>query len=130
MKRLPFFKNPVLQISYPMWRGRLILIFFGLCFFALAARAIYLQGITTEFLQQQGEKRYEQTLTLHASRGKILDRHGVVLAASIPANAIAFQPKQHRGASAAKMQSLADLLEIPVAELKKKAQKLKTLFLN
>jgi len=95
MRRMPFFKNPVLHMSYPMWRGRLLLVLFGLGFLVLAARAIYLQGITTEFLQQQGEKRYEHTLTLHASRGKILDRHGVVLAASIPANAIAFQPRQH-----------------------------------
>lgn len=120
MKRLPFFKNPVLQVSYPMWRGRLLLIVFGLAFIVLAMRAIYLQGITTEFLQQQGEKRYEHTLTLHASRGKILDRNGVVLAASIPANAIAFQPKQYREVSAARLKSLADLLETPVAELKQK----------
>lgn len=120
MKRMPFFKNPVLQISYPMWRGRLLLIIFGVAFLTLAGRAIYLQGITTEFLQQQGEKRYEHTLTLHASRGKILDRHGVVLAASIPANAIAFQPRQHRETSAAKMQSLAELLEVPVADLRKR----------
>ncbi len=120
MKRMPFFKNPVLQMSYPMWRGRLLLILFGLGFLVLAGRAIYLQGITTEFLQQQGEKRYEHTLTLHASRGKILDRHDVVLAASIPANAIAFQPRQHRETSVAKMQSLADLLEMPLAELRKR----------
>lgn len=120
MKRMPFFKNPVLQISYPMWRGRLLLILFGVGFLTLAVRAIYLQGITTEFLQQQGEKRYEHTIPLHASRGKILDRHGVVLAASIPANAIAFQPRQHRETSAAKMQSLADLLEVPVADLRKR----------
>ena len=120
MKRMPFFKNPVLQISYPMWRGRLLLILFGVGFLTLAGRAIYVQGITTEFLQQQGEKRYEHTIPLHASRGKILDRHGVVLAASIPANAIAFQPRQHRETSAAKMQSLADLLEVPVADLRKR----------
>ncbi len=68
MKRMPFFKNPVLQMSYPLWRGRLLLIFFGVGFLVLAGRAIYLQGITTEFLQQQGEKRYEHTQTLHASR--------------------------------------------------------------
>lgn len=122
MKRLPFFKNPVLQVSYPMWRGRLLLIVFGVAFLALAIRAIYLQGITTEFLQQQGEKRYEHTLTLHASRGKILDRNGVVLAASIPANAIAFQPKQYREVSVARLKSLADLLEIPVADLKQKIE--------
>lgn len=120
MKRLPFFKNPVLQVSYPMWRGRLLLLVFGVAFLVLAARAIYLQGITTEFLQQQGEKRYEHTLTLHASRGKILDRNGVVLAASVPANAIAFQPRQYREVSVARLQSLADLLGMSVGDLKQK----------
>ncbi len=120
MKRLSFFKNPVLQVSYPMWRGRLLLIAFGIAFLALAARAIYLQGITTEFLQQQGEKRYEHTLTLHASRGKILDRNGVVLAASIPANAIAFQPRQYREVPTAQLQSLAELLGTSVTDLKQK----------
>lgn len=120
MKRMPFFKNPVLQISYPMWRGRLLLVLFALGFVVLAGRAIYLQGISHDFLQQQGEKRYEHTLTLHASRGKILDRHGVVLAASIPANAIAFQPRQHRATPDAKIKNLAELLEMPLAELKKR----------
>ena len=120
MKRLPFFKNPVLQVSYPMWRGRLLLLVFGVAFLVLAARAIYLQGITTEFLQQQGEKRYEHTLTLHASRGKILDRNGVVLAASVPANAIAFQPRQYREVSVARLQNLADLLGMSVGDLKQK----------
>jgi cell division protein FtsI (penicillin-binding protein 3) len=118
MKHMPFFSNPMLKATYPIWRGRLVLSLIGIAFLALIGRAIYLQGFTTEFLQQQGEKRYEHTLTLHASRGKILDRHDVVLAASIPANAIAFQPRQHRKTSVAKMQSLADLLEMPLDELR------------
>jgi cell division protein FtsI (penicillin-binding protein 3) len=122
MKQMPFFKNPVLQTSYPLWRGKLLLIIFGISLLVLAGRAIYLQGITTEFLQQQGEKRYEHTLTLHASRGKILDRNNVVLAASIPANAIAFQPRQYRRVDEARLQSLADFLEMPLVELKKKIE--------
>lgn len=129
MKRLPFFKNPVLQVSYPMWRGRLLLLVFGVAFLILAARAIYLQGITTEFLQQQGEKRYEHTLTLHASRGKILDRNGVVLAASVPANAIAFQPRQYREVSVARLQNLADLLGMSVGDLKQKIENEKKNFI-
>jgi cell division protein FtsI (penicillin-binding protein 3) len=93
MKHMPFFNNPMLKVPYPLWRGRLVLSLIGVAFLALVGRAIYLQGFTTEFLQQQGEKRYEVTQPLYASRGKILDRNGVVLAASIPARAIGFTPK-------------------------------------
>ena len=81
MKRLPFHNSPVLKNQYPIWRGRVVLLLLGGAFFALALRALYLQGITTEFLVNQGVSRYERTLVLHASRGKILDRNGVVLAA-------------------------------------------------
>jgi cell division protein FtsI (penicillin-binding protein 3) len=120
MKRLPFFDNPVLRVNYPLWRGRLVLILLGLAFLTLALRALYLQGITTEFLQQRGERIYESTLTLHASRGKILDRNGVVLAASVPARSIAIRPKDTREASAKKLQQLAELLDLSSDELRKK----------
>ncbi len=120
MKRLPFFDNPVLRVHYPLWRGRLVLILLGLSFLALAARALYLQGITTDFLQARGERIYESTLTLHASRGKILDRNGVVLAASVPARSIAIRPKETREAPAKKLQQLAELLELSSDELRKK----------
>ena len=120
MKRLPFFDNPVLRVNYPLWRGRLVLTLVGLAFLTLALRALYLQGITTEFLQQRGERIYESTLTLHASRGKILDRNGVVLAASVPARSIAIRPKDTREASAKKLQQLAELLDLSSDELRKK----------
>ncbi|MEI8401381.1 MAG: penicillin-binding protein 2 [Alcaligenaceae bacterium] len=120
MKRLPFFDNPVLRVHYPLWRGRLVLILLGLAFLALALRALYLQGITTEFFQKRGERIYESTLTLHASRGKILDRNGVVLAASVPARSIAIRPKETKDASEKKLQQLAELLELSHDELRKK----------
>jgi cell division protein FtsI (penicillin-binding protein 3) len=98
----------------------MVLILLGLAFLTLALRALYLQGITTEFLQQRGERIYESTLTLHASRGKILDRNGVVLAASVPARSIAIRPKDTREASAKKLQQLAELLDLSSDELRKK----------
>src|SRR5690606_29955362 len=78
VKRVPFFDNPVLRMQVPTWRARLLLLLMGAGFLALAARALFLQGLSTEFLQQQGERRYERTLTLPATRGKILDRNGLV----------------------------------------------------
>ncbi len=120
MKRAPFFSNPVLRVHFPMWRGRLVLILIGLAFLALAARAVWLQGLTTEFLIKEGERRYERTLTLPASRGKILDRNGVVLAASIPARALWAIPEDANEATPAKLAQLAKLLDMPLPELRKK----------
>jgi cell division protein FtsI (penicillin-binding protein 3) len=129
MKHMPFFNNPVLKVAYPIWRGRLVLSLIGIAFLALVVRAIYLQGFTTEFLQQQGEKRYEVTQPLYASRGKILDRNGVVLAASIPARAIGFTPKHAQTLSAERLKKLAELLDMPEADLKTKIDPEKKTFI-
>jgi cell division protein FtsI (penicillin-binding protein 3) len=129
MKHMPFFNNPVLKVAYPIWRGRLVLSLIGIAFLALVVRAIYLQGFTTEFLQQQGEKRYEVTQPLYASRGKILDRNGVVLAASIPARAIGFTPKHAQTLSAERLKKLAELLDMPEADLKIKIDPEKKTFI-
>ena len=129
MKHMPFFNNPMLKVPYPMWRGRLVLSLIGVAFLALVARAIYLQGFTTEFLQQQGEKRYEVTQPVYASRGKILDRNGVVLAASIPARAIGFTPKHAQTLSAERLTKLADLLDMSETDLKTKIDPEKKTFI-
>jgi cell division protein FtsI (penicillin-binding protein 3) len=118
MKRLPFFDNPVLRGQLPMWRARLVLILVFIGFAALAGRALFLQGISTHFLQQQGERRYERTLVLTATRGKILDRNGVVLASSVPARAIWAIPDDIKQADARQIKTLAGLLEIPEADLR------------
>ncbi|WP_459616960.1 peptidoglycan D,D-transpeptidase FtsI family protein [Bordetella sp. 2513F-2] len=118
MKRVPFFDNPVLRGQLPMWRARLVLILLFGGFLVLAGRALFLQGLSTEFLQQQGERRYERTLTLAATRGKILDRNGVVLASSVPARAIWAIPEDARQADAKQFGALARLLEMPESDLR------------
>jgi len=118
MKRVPFFDNPVLRGQLPTWRARLVLVLLMGAFAVLAGRALYLQGLTTEFLQQQGERRYERTLTLAATRGKILDRNGVVLASSVPARAIWAIPEDVKPATAAQLTDLAKLLDTSVADLR------------
>ncbi len=93
-----------------MWRGRLVLIVLAAAFLTLLGRAVYLQGIHGEFLQEQGGKRYERTITLPASRGKVLDRQGMVLAASIPARAIWAIPEDANDATDQQIKALALLL--------------------
>ena len=116
----PFAANPMLALKLPVWRSRLVLFCLFAAFFALAARAIWLQGISTEFLQKQGASRYARTLELPATRGKITDRNGEVLASSVPVKAVWAVPDDVLTAPAAKLTELAKLLDMPERELRKK----------
>ncbi len=119
MKRIPFFNSPVLDRQMPMWRAKLVFLSLMAGFLALFAKALYVQGMDDEFLQAQGERRYERTLVLPATRGKIFDRSGsVVLAASVPARAIWAIPEDTRAASDAQLASLGQLLEMSVADIR------------
>jgi len=120
MKRVRFFDSPVLNVQMPLWRARLVLILLMVGFAALGAKALYLQGLSTEFLQQQGERRYERTLVLPATRGKIFDRSGVVLASSVPVRAIWAIPEDARHASDAQLNALGKLLGMPADDIKRR----------
>jgi cell division protein FtsI (penicillin-binding protein 3) len=119
MKGVQFHASPVLAIKLPAWRSRFVVFLIFAGFAALIARALYLQFMTTDFLQTQGAKRYARTLDLPATRGKITDRNGIVLASSLPAFAIWAIPEDI-DAPAEKLSELARLLKLPEAELKKK----------
>ncbi|HVY05150.1 MAG TPA: penicillin-binding protein 2 [Burkholderiales bacterium] len=80
--------SPALSVRLPVWRARLLLllVFFG--FMVLAARALYLQGLRNDFLQQKGETRYARTLEISAHRGMVTDRNGEPLALSTPVESV------------------------------------------
>ena len=119
-KGVPFSKNPMLAVSLPVWRSRVVLFVLFAAFAALAGRALWLQGVSTQFLQKQGEIRYARTLELPATRGKITDRNGQVLASSVPVKAIWAIPDDVLQATPEKIGALAGLLEMSEAELRKK----------
>jgi cell division protein FtsI (penicillin-binding protein 3) len=80
------------QIELPAWRSRLL---FGLLLAGLATllvRAVYLQGINNDFLQQKGDARYGRVVELHAHRGMITDRHGEPLAVSTQVESVWASP--------------------------------------
>src|SRR3546814_8866549 len=90
-------------------------------FIALVAKALYLQILSNEFLQRQGERRYERTLVLPATRGKIFDRSGsVVLASSIPARAIWAIPEDFHDADKGQLDQLADLLDMKPGDIRRR----------
>jgi cell division protein FtsI (penicillin-binding protein 3) len=102
-----FSKSPVLAVRLPTWRSRVVLFVLFAAFAALAVRALWLQGVSTQFLQKQGEIRYARTIELPATRGKIMDRNGQVLASSIPVKAIWAIPDDVLQAPPEKLRALA-----------------------
>ena len=119
-KGVAFSKSPVLAVRLPDWRSRVVLFVLFSAFLALAGRALWLQGVSNRFLQKQGASRYERTLELPATRGKIFDRNGIVLASSLPVKAVWAIPEDVLNSPRSKLRELAQLLDLPEAELLKK----------
>ena len=74
-------------------RRRWILILFLLGFFTLIVRALYLQSLNKNFLQEKATATSNRILSLAADRGKITDRHGNILALSTPVFSVNANPK-------------------------------------
>ena len=119
-KGVAFSASPLLQVKMSAWRSRVVLFVLFMAFLALAARALWLQGMSTDFLQKQGASRYARTLELPATRGKITDRNGQVLASSVPVKAIWAIPDDVQDAPKEKIATLGQLLGMSNAELRKK----------
>ncbi len=86
--------SPLLAAKTPLWRSRLLVMAVGAGFSVLIGRAVYIQVIDAEFYQKQGESRYARTFSLPASRGRIVDRNGQILAASVPSPSVWASPKE------------------------------------
>ncbi|HEV3424961.1 MAG TPA: penicillin-binding protein 2 [Paraburkholderia sp.] len=120
-KSVPFASNPILSVRLPMWRSKLVVFLLFMAFVALAGRAFWIQGPGNAFYQKQGESRYQRTLELPATRGKILDRNGLVLATSLPVRAIWAIPEAvPDDLGADKLDALSKLLGMTHTELRTK----------
>ena len=108
---------PLLKL--PSWRSHLLLAGLLLWFAALAARALYLQGLNNDFLQQKGESRYSRVIEISATRGMILDRNNEPLAISTPVESVAASPADIE-ITPGQLQRLAALLEIDAGEVQRK----------
>jgi cell division protein FtsI (penicillin-binding protein 3) len=114
-----FARSPILIQRLSPGRSRLVVLALLGSFVVLAGRSFYLQVFQTDFLQKKGESRYERVIELSATRGRILDRHGDVLAISTPVKAVWAIPEDAR-LSPAQLRHLAALLEMDVRELNRK----------
>ena len=118
-RSIAYTSSPLLASRTPVWRSKFIVAAIALAFIGLAARAAYIQVVSNDFYQKQGEVRFARTLELPANRGRILDRNGLILASSVPAPSIWAIPEDVALDKAESVQ-LAKLLEMPVADLDKK----------
>ncbi|MCX7165621.1 MAG: penicillin-binding protein 2 [Rhodocyclales bacterium] len=119
MKSIKFSKSPLLSERLPLWRQRLVLVVLLGAFVTLIGRSLYLQGFNNEFLGDKGRARFERVIDISATRGRITDRHGDVLAVSTPVRSIWAIPEDAQLAPA-QARSLAALLEMDVGEVNRK----------
>ncbi len=103
--------------------GRALLVFgvLGALFLVLIGKALYLQWVSGDFLQNQGAARYVRDVEIPAHRGKITDRYGEPLAISTPVKSLwAFTGKLN--VSDDQMKALAKTLNTTPQSLKKKIE--------
>ena len=119
MKSIKFSRSPLLSERLPPWRQRLVLVLLLGAFAALIIRSLYLQGFNSEFLGDKGRARFERVLDISATRGRITDRHGDVLAVSTPVRSIWAIPEDAQ-LTPAQSRNLAMLLDMDVREINRK----------
>lgn len=121
-----FTESPVLQLALQGWRSRMVGLLLMGAFLALVMRGFYLQVIHNDFLQQKGDSRYLRDIEISASRGKIVDRNGDMLAVSTPMKTIWAIPGDARTMNGEQKRQLAALLDMGIRELDGKIASEKT----
>jgi cell division protein FtsI (penicillin-binding protein 3) len=83
-------------------------------FCAIFIRLAVLQGLQHTRLRDLAERQYSRQITLHPERGRILDRHGRVLATSVPVPSVYVIPQDIDDSDAVAVK-LAEALGQPLA---------------
>ena len=120
-RSIQYTSSPLLASRTPVWRSKFVVAMLALSFLVLAGRAAYIQVISNDFFQKQGQVRFARTLELPANRGRVLDRHGQILATSVLAPSIWAIPEDV-DRDLKQLQRLARLLDLSLADLKRKLE--------
>ena len=116
VRSLNYSSSPLLAAKTPSWRSKFLVALVGASFCVLLGRAVVVQIIDRAFFLRQGEARYARSLVLPASRGRIVDRNGLILAASVPMPSLWASPKD-LDTDPVKRRQLAKLLGMTPKEL-------------
>ena len=76
------------------WRVRMVMAVLAVSAIGLLGKALYLQMNQGDFLRGEGAARHVRTVSLHAPRGVIRDRHGTPLAMSTAIDSIWADPRE------------------------------------
>ncbi len=101
--------------GYP-GRAALVLVFLFGSLALLAARALWLQVVTSDYLQEQGNARHLRVIQDNSHRGMIFDRHGEPLAISTPVDSVWAVPGELDEARA-QWPTLAKVLGMPARDI-------------
>lgn len=99
-------------------RRRLLLSLMLLAMSALVGRAVYLQVLNKDFLQDKGDMQHIDIVPVNAYRGQIKDRNGEPLAISTPVQSIWVNPRQLKDAEQDKLGAMARIISYPEKELR------------
>lgn len=116
VRSVNYSSSPLLASPTPAWRSKFLVAMVGLGFCALIGRAVYVQIVGSSFFLKQGEIRYARTLDMPASRGRIIDRNGLILASSVRVPSLWAIPKDFEADKSQRAQ-LAKLLGLTPKEL-------------
>ncbi|MEP6678152.1 MAG: penicillin-binding protein 2 [Betaproteobacteria bacterium] len=97
-------------IPLPRFRAPALFGVLGLVFAGLVGRALYLQWVDNDFLQEKGAARFSREIEIPAHRGRVVDRVGDVLAVSTPVKSLWAFSNQF-DATPAELAALARVLE-------------------
>ena len=140
MRVIRYGSAALLAMRTPVWRSKFIVALLSLGFLGLIGRAVEVQAFGRDgvifgneqqvrgsdgqqvtmrgaALWKEGEKRFLRTLTLPATRGRIYDRKGRLLATSSEARDIAVSPRDVERAHA-KVGELAKKLDMHESDLR------------
>ena len=87
-RSLAYASSPLLASKTPPWRSRFLVVLVAFGFAGLLGRAVYVQILATGFSEALGERRFVHTYDVPASRGRIVDRNGLLLATSVASNTV------------------------------------------
>ncbi len=118
VRSVSYATSPLLASKTPPWRSRLVMALVGAAFTVLLAKAVHVQVLAADFYQAEGDKRFVHKQPLPASRGRIVDRHGMPLATSVALPSVQVDRKLfNAGTDAAQRRQLAALLGMSPAAL-------------